>query len=402
LQQHITDYLIPLYRDKFRILRLAILAAIVFYGVSYLLPKYYEARTTLLPVSEASSGLNLGALQPVLPFLGLPQVENRSQILVEILRSRTVKERILERFRLKERWGIESTEKALRRLAAQTSTVLTREGMIILTFEARDPELAASVARAYVEELDRINREKNASQARSARLYIEEQLRRTEKELKEAAQRLAKFRMEHKTIDLSEQLKAAINQAAELKGQIIAKQVQLGVLQKTMKPDNPKLRELRSEIAELERQYRMLQYGDGQPLVNREEFYIAFDEAPEVALQLAELMREVKIKETVFELLNQQYYQARIEEAKNTPTIQVLDEARVPERKSRPRRLLIAVTGFVLGIVIGVGRSVFQHYQAALKEQHPDEYSRWNRFWALVREDLSRLSGFAKKRKIQA
>ncbi len=393
MEQHVVDYLIPLYRNKWRIVWLSLLIAVGNYGVSFLLPTYYEARTSILPAAKTTSPLNLNALQPVLPLLGLPQTDNQSQLFLQILRSRTVRERILARFDLQKRWGISSTEKALKRLAAQTSMTNTREGMILLAFEARDPRLAADVARAYVEELDRVNREKNTSQAHFARLYIEGQLKITEKELKEASQRLADFRLQHKAIDLPEQLKAAIEQAAQLKGQIIAKEVQLGVMQKTMKPDNPRIRELRTEIAELRRQYEQLQYGGDQPLTARREFYIPFQKAPEVGLKLADLMREVKIKEAVYELLNQQYYQAKIEEAKNTPTVQVLDEAQIPERKSRPRRLLFAVTGLLIGLVGGVGMSVWDTYRRGLQRQRPDEYARWHEFWSVVQKDFQKLLG---------
>lgn len=390
MEQHVVDYLVPLYRNKGRITGMALIVAVGFYAVSFLMPRYYEAKTTLLPASKSSSPLNLNAIQPVLPLLGISQSDNQSEIFLQILKSRTVRERILDRFKLKERWGIQSDEKALRRLAAQTSMTNTREGMIILAFEARDPGLAADVARAYVEELDRVNREKNTSQAHFARLYIEGQLKDTEAELKEASRKLAEFRRAHKAIDLTEQLKAAIEQAAQLKGEIIAKEVQLGVLKRTMKPDNPRLRELQAEIAELQRQYRRLQFGGDAPLAQRKEFYIAFSEAPEVALQLADLMREVKIKETVYELLNQQYYQAKIEEAKNTPTVQVLDEATVPEHKSRPRRLLFALTGLLIGGFGAVFRVIWSTYRSALQRERPEEYARWRQFSELVNEDLRR------------
>jgi len=398
VEQHVVDYLIPLYRNKWRVLIVSLIVTVGFYGISFLMPTYYESRTTILPAAKSGSALNLNALQPVLPLLGIPQTNDQSELFLQILRSRTVRERILQRFHLKERWGISSTEKALKRLAAQTSMTNTREGMIILAFECRDPELAAKVARAYVQELDRVNQEKNTSQAHFARLYIESQLKTTEKELQEASQRLADFRLKHKAVDLPEQLKAAIEQAAQLKGQIIAKEVRLGVLQKTMKPDNPRIRELRTEIAELNRQYELLQFGGDQPLTARREFYITFREAPEVGLKLAELTREVKIKEAVYELLNQQFYQAKIEEAKNTPTVQVLDEAQVPERRSRPRRLLFALTGLLVGLVGSIGRVLWDTYREGLQEQRPEEYARWHEFWDLVQNDVKRLIGKRKNR----
>ncbi len=390
MEQHLTDYLLTFYRHKGRITFTACLVAVVFYAVSFLLPRYYEARISVLP-APSSSNFNLTAMQPMLPLLGISETENKAEIYLQILKSRTVGERILQRFDLKKVWQISSNEKALRRLARQTSMMATREGMIVLAYEERKPELAAQIANAYIAELDRVNQEKNTSQAHSARLYIENQLQQTEQELAQVARDLADFRLQHKTIDLEEQLKAAIAQAGELKGQIISRQVQLGILRQNMKAGNPQLQALETELQQLQGQFDQLQFGGNQSLTERKDFYVAFSEAPEVELQLAELLRQVKIKETVTELLNQQYYQARIEETKDTPTIQVLDEAKPPERKSRPYRLLIAVTGFILGGLLVTLRLSWQRYRLALAVQQPEEYRRWQEFRHLLSEDWARL-----------
>ena len=389
MEQHPTEYLVPLYKKKGKIVFAALLVGIIFYAFSYFLPKYYEAKTSVLPNSSSSSEFNLNSFGQVLPILGISPNDNNADLYIQILRSRTVAERVLDRFNLMQVWELESNEKAIKRLAGQTSMVATREGMILLSFESKDPELSANIANAYIEELDRVNQEKSMSKARSARLYIEEQLAITEQELADASRKLADFQLKNKTINLTEQLTAAIEQAGELKGQIIAKQVQLGILKQSIKTGN-RLQELNTEINQLELQYNKLQFGGDLPLSERKEFFIAFSEAPEVALQFADLMRQVKIKETVFQLLNQQYYQAKIEEAKDTPTIQVLDKAKIPEKKSRPFRTLIALTGFIIGGLVSTFRIVSKQYSNALKQQNPDEYQRWSEFKKLINKDKFR------------
>jgi tyrosine-protein kinase Etk/Wzc len=392
LEQHPTEYLVPLYKKKGKIFSVALLVGIIFYAFSYLLPKYYEAKISVLPTSSSSSDFNLNSFGQVLPILGISPNDNNADLYIQILRSRTVAERVLEQFNLKKVWELESNEKAIKRLAGQTSMVATREGMILLSFESKNPELSANIANAYIEELDRVNQEKNMSKARSARLYIEEQLAITEQELAEASRKLADFQLKNKTINLTEQLTAAIEQAGELKGQIIARQVQLGILKQSIKTGN-RLQELNTEINQLQLQYNKLQFGGDLPLAERKEFFIAFSEAPEVAMQFADLMRQVKVKETVFQLLNQQYYQAKIEEAKDTPTIQVLDKAKIPEKKSRPFRTLIALTGFIIGGLVSTFRVVSKQYSKALKEQHPEEYQKWSEFKNVLKKDRFRLLG---------
>ena len=396
MEQHVTDYLIPIYRKKGKLFLTALLTGILFYLSSFLLPKYYDAKISVLPDSATGPDLNLGSLQPVLPMLGFAPNENKTDLFIQILKSRTVGERIIARFKLKELWGINSEEKALKRLTSLVAMVATREGMILLSFEAKDPQLSAQVANAYIEELDRVNQETNSSRARNARIYISDQLHQTERELKTASRQLADYQLQHKAIALQEQLTTAIEQAGALKGKIIAKRVQLGVMLQTMKAGNPRVMEVKSEIQQLQIQYDRLQFGGEKPLTERHEFYIAFAEAPEVALRLADLMRSVKIKETVFQLLNQQFYQAKIEEAKDTPTIQVLDEAKVPEKKSRPLRMLIAATGFLIGGLVFTLRLVSEQYSRALKQQNPEEYHRWDELKKLIAGDKRK---FLRRRK---
>ncbi|MBN2604056.1 MAG: hypothetical protein JXA91_08000, partial [Candidatus Thermoplasmatota archaeon] len=142
--------------------------------------------------------------------------------------------------------------------------------------------------------------------------------------------------------------------AGEIKGNIIAKEVELGVALQTMKTDNVYIIQLRKEIEELQKQYNYLQFGDSLSVKDKEEFYIPFSDVPEVGLELAELIREVKVQETVWELLNQQYYQAKIQEAKDTPTVQVLDEAVPPEFRTKPKRGLLTMVSAFLAFLFSI------------------------------------------------
>ncbi|MDZ7377887.1 MAG: hypothetical protein ONB06_00950, partial [candidate division KSB1 bacterium] len=134
-------------------------------------------------------------------------------------------------------------------------------------------------------------------------------------------------------------------------GRIIAKQVELGTLRLTMRPDNPQVILAQRELEEMQARYNALQFGEDSSSGGNKEFYIPIAELPEVARQLAELIREVKVQETVWELLNQQYYQAKIQEARDTPTVQQLDRAVPPERASKPRRMVLVV---IAGVLTGV------------------------------------------------
>ena len=169
-----------------------------------------------------------------------------------------------------------------------------------------------------------------------------------------ASEKLVKFREKYKAVSLKEQTKAAIEEAGAVKGKIIVKQVELGVALQTMKPENVFIIKLKKELEELKKQYNYLQYGNGEALEDKKEFYIPFADVPGVGLELANLLRDVKVQETVWGLLNQQYYQAKIQEARDTPTIQVLDEAVPPESKTKPKRKILILVGGFLALIFSI------------------------------------------------
>ncbi len=377
---HILDFLALFFRKKWHILAWSFLFALLFYGLSFFLPRWYQARTTVMPpAGETGSALiQFYAQMPFATGLPAPGMQ-KSKLFLDMLRSRTIGERLIEKFGLLQKWQEGSLEKTLRRLRSQTDLMATRDGLIVLQVKARKPNLAAELANAYIQELDALNREKLVSRAHSARLYIESQLDSTRRELSAASEKLAAFQKSHKAISLPDQIKEAIDQASQLKAKIMARNVALTVAGKTMKPNNPKIQALRTEIAALQKQYEEIQFGGDKPLKERKEFFVAFAEAPEVGLQLAALTRRVKILETVYQLLNQQYYRTKIEEAKDTPTVQVLDVAKPPERKCCPSRALIGATGGFLAFWVLIFWIGFQKYFEELRLRNPEEYGRWEK-----------------------
>ncbi|MBN1999825.1 hypothetical protein JW935_19875 [candidate division KSB1 bacterium] len=370
------DYFKILVVNRRLILRNFIFAVVGIILVAFLLPKKYTAVTTLMPPVE-QEGMSMSSMlsEVAVPGLSLPTGGSSSDVLYEILKSRTVATRVLGSFyvykgdslSLDKILGVSSVEKGLKKLARLTSFTLSKQGLITVLAECDDPKLAAAVANTFVAALDHVNQEKSVSRAKNSRLYIESQLYETRTELQEATKKLAEFQREHKTIALEEQTRASIEQAGELKGEIIAKRAQLQTLRMTLKQENPRFIRLQREIDELEKEYANLQYGTLPLGGDKGEFYVPLADVPEVGVQLAELLRDVKVQETVWSLLNQQYYQAKIDEARDTPTVQVLDPAVPPERPNWPRKGLLAVIFGLLSLILSVlfvfGREYYRHLQ---------------------------------------
>lgn len=402
---HLLDYLLVITRWRWRILRNMALAAVGIFLLSFLLPKKYAAVTTLMPPPEQEGSSMASLLSEVkVPGVALPGKVTSADLFLEILHSRSVGEKVLlRRFSVKgdslpllHILGARNIEAGLQKMSKRASFSLSKKMVMTISVEMNNPRLAADVANAYVEELDRVNREKSVSRAKNSRLYIEEQLHETQRRLGDATRLLAEYQRGHRAVSLEEQVKASILQSSEVKAQIIAKEIELNVMLQSMKPENPLVVRARQALTELRRKYDDLQIGAGDR--QQEEIFMPVARVPEVGIQMAELMREAKVQETVWELLNSQYYQTRIEEARDTPTVQVLDAAVPPLFKSSPKRKLLAM---VLGLLAGFATLFYAFVQeyAGHLDQRPDERNKWQEFFGAFRNDREKIIAWLRKRR---
>ncbi|MCK4223728.1 MAG: hypothetical protein KAX39_01020 [candidate division Zixibacteria bacterium] len=375
--------------------------------LSFLLPSWYRATTTILPPGGEAVGLGvasslMGTASGLATSFSLPFMATPSDIFAAILKSRTVGEVVVEKENLMEAYKTKSMERALRELFAHVSVKVTEEGLISLSYEDKDKIRTAKVANRFVEELDRVNRETSASQAKNARVFIEERLVQTQMELTRAEENLKRFKEENKTILLDDQMKAAIEKAADLKAQLVSSEIDLNVLSKTMSSSHPQIRSLRSRINEIKKQLEILQLGNQtENTKGRTVLDVPFTEVPSLSLKLARLVREVKIQEGVFELLTQQYEQYKIQETKDTPTIQVLDRAVPPEKRVKPKRALLVVLSGILSIFASTVFIFGLEYFKISKQKNPEGFERLENLlgaWRKDVEDLKKKLSFRQKK----
>jgi tyrosine-protein kinase Etk/Wzc len=374
--------------------------------ISFLLPSWYRATTTILPPERETLGLGmasslLGAASGLATSFSLPLMATPSDVMAAILESRRVGEAVAEKKNLSRSYKTKSMEKTLKQLFSHLSVQVTKEGIVSLSFEDRDRTMAADVANCFVEELDRINQETSTSKAKSARIFIETRLAQTRAELSKAEDDLRTFQQDNKTILVDDQMKAVIEKAADLKAEMVSSEIELNVLSKTMSSSHPQVQSLQSRISEIKRQLEILESGnqkenpEGKTVLD-----VPFSQVPSLSLQLARLMREVKIQEKVFELLTQQYEQYKIEETKDTPTIQVLDRAVPPERRAKPKRALLVGLSGLLSILASTTLVFGLEYLKRSKLQNPEGFSRLETLlgvWRKDADDLKRKLGFRRK-----
>ncbi len=335
--------------------------------VAFSIPKRYESTAGLMPpdsfsssaltmfaAAAAKTGSGIGAFAGDL--LGL---KSSGALFVGILESRTVGERLVDRFDLKKTYGAQRKEDARRQLENNTQISEDRKsGIITITVRDRSPQRAAAIAQAYIDELNHLVAELTISSAHRERVFLEGRLKAVKQDLDAAAKEFSEFASKNAAIDIKEQGRAMVEGAATLMGQRITAQSELEGLRQIYTDNNSRVRAVRARVAELQKQLEKLggkSVGSGNAASqSSDSLYPSIRRLPILGVTYADLYRRTKIQETVYELLTQQYELAKVQEAKEIPSVRVLDAANIPEKKSWPPRLWIALAGAFFSLSLGI------------------------------------------------
>lgn len=347
------DIAIVLAKHKTLVLGLPFVAALIAVVVTLLMPNIYTGTARVLPPQQNQSATaaaligQLGALSGAVG--GAAGLKNPSDLYVGMLKSRTVADALIDRFKLQELYEQQTLVGTRGKLSKVTSINAAKDGIIAIEVDDEDPKRAAAMANAYVEELEKLNERLAISEASQRRLFFEKQLKQTKDDLATAEVELKRTQEKTGLIKLDDQGKAIIEAVAQLKAQVAAKEVQIGAMRSFATERNPELIRAQQELVGMRDQLRKLErdntVGDGDILVPT-------GKVPEAGLEYLRKFRDVKYFETIFEVFAKQYELAKVDEAREASIIQVLDRAVEPDRKSKPRRaVIVIVTGLVASIV---------------------------------------------------
>ncbi|MBW6511766.1 MAG: lipopolysaccharide biosynthesis protein [Desulfuromonadaceae bacterium] len=351
---NLLEYLLVLAKNWRTIVAVCGVTFVLACGVTLLMPNIYTATTRIMPPSESKGGLAsmLGGMSDLAALAGVSAGGGSGDLYVAMLKSRSVSDAIIDRFDLMNVYEQDYRVKMYVKLSKLVDVSLgKKDGMIAVSVEDEKPERAADIANAFVEELQKLNLQLNLNSAGRQRVFLEQRLKLVKAELVKAEEALRDFQIANKAIKIDAQATATIEAFGRIKGEIASKEVELGVAQSFQTEQNFEVKALRESIAALKEQLRRLEQSpDGKKVSG--DVFIATADVPEIGLQYARLLRDFKIQETLFELLTRQYEMAKIEESKNTSTIQVLDQAVPPDRKSKPKRaLMVLAVTFVAGFM---------------------------------------------------
>ncbi|MEI7696494.1 MAG: Wzz/FepE/Etk N-terminal domain-containing protein [Chlorobium sp.] len=361
----LVDLAITLAKNKKTILVVPIISGMVALVICFFIPNVYTADTQILPPQQQSSASamlsqlgSLGGLAGISSGMG---IKNPNDTYVAMLKSRTLQDKLIKRFKLQIVYDKKSFEKSRLALREATTVKVGKDGIIGLSVEDHDPRRASLLANAYVDELQQMTQVFAVTEASQRRLFFEKQLLLAKQSLGDSE--IAMKQLQEKTgiIQLDAQAKLVIGTAAQLKAQIAMKEVELGAQRTFSTGDNPDYIRSQQILAGLRSQLAKVETGR-----------VTSGKVPEAGLEYMRRVRDLKYAETVYELLAKQFEVAKIDEAKQSSVIQVLDRALVPEKKSKPQRSMIVLLSSIVGGFLAI---LWVFISEALQNAKKDEES---------------------------
>lgn len=364
------DILRALGRQKQLLIATPVVCTALAVALFMLIKPIYTSNAVILPPQQQNSGMSamlgqLGGLAGATGSLG--GLKNPNDMYVGMLQSRTVADKLIEQFKLTEHYNVKTPGLARKKLGDKTTVVSEKSGLIFITVNDRDSERAAQIANAYVDELSKLTETLALTDASRRRIFFGKQLSAAKDQLADAEVMMRQMQEKTGLIQLEGQLKVIIAGTAELEAQIAAKQVQLTALRSFATKDNPELIKVQDELKGLNQELAKIKKGSGAPAAYG-DVVLPSGKIPELSTQYVRALRDVKYYETIFELLAKQFELAKIEEAKNSNIIQLLDKAIPAETETSPKLILF------LGA--GIGGGIFLGFMLALGR---DFYLRWKR-----------------------
>jgi tyrosine-protein kinase Etk/Wzc len=389
---NLLDLLIALGQEKWTLVIVTFLAAVTGVVVSLITPATYVSRTSIMPSQQSGGGggglASLGSLAG-LPGLGAVSnmaagIKSSDEMFIALMRSQSVQSALIEQFKLKERYGARNSEEAMQALNMNVAILADKKsGMLFVDAQDKDPEFAAQLANAQVKELNVILSRLAVTEAQQRRAYYEQQIVKTQT-------KIPQLEFEFKDAQKNSGLEVAslLSEAGSLPGQIAAKELQLQVLSRFATAQNPDLKRLAVEISALRAQMARYELSKTEPKIKEpsKPGQLAESTKTNFVQKATQAYNTLKIQEALLDGYVKQLELAKVDEAKEGPAVQVVDEARAPEIRAKPERkklvLAYTVTGLVIAFVLAALRALLRHSRST-----PEGLKRWSQ--------LKRAWGFA-------
>jgi tyrosine-protein kinase Etk/Wzc len=342
--------------------------------IGLLWPKTYTARASLLaPGSQQQSG-SMAALAALgsLGSLAGAAAKTPDDLYVALLKSDSVQRKLDERFKLRERYNLSSYETLRKELPSRIRVSSDKKsGLISVEVDDKEPQFAADLANAHSAEVTKVLGRLAVSEAQLRRVFFEKQLNDTKEHLIKAEQDLRGVQEKSGVIVLDKQAEALIAGAAQVRALIAEREVQLKVLRGSATEQNPDVIRMSSELRALRTELTRMESSQGGNAGSAVDMPVG--KLPEAAIDYVRARRELKLQETLLETMIRQYEAAKLDEAKEGPSLQVVDVAQPPDRKSKPSVILVAVASTLLAFFGATAFVFLRRFNAWSRETDPNE-----------------------------
>jgi uncharacterized protein involved in exopolysaccharide biosynthesis len=340
---NVLDLLVVLAKNKKLILGIPLLVAVLVSGLMLLAANIYTATTKILPPMQSQSSASALFAQ----FAGLASlvgaggaIKSPNEIYVAILKSRTVEDNLVKRFDLISLYTAKYPSWARRVLETNTKITSGKDGVITIEVDDKDPKRAAAMANAYVEELLSLTQVLAVTEAAQRRLFFERQFNLAKDNLAQAEVAARKGLQQGGLVKVDDQGRAMVEVTARLRAQITVKEVEIGAMRTFAADQNPALNLAQQQLESMKRELAKIEGTGGARTAT-------VGAGNQQGMDNLRLLRDVKYYEVIFEALARQYELAKLDEAKESSVIQVLDKAIEPDFKSKPQRALTVVLSAV-------------------------------------------------------
>ena len=398
-----------LWRKRRFVAKNVVIVAVASVIIALLLPKWYSSEATIL--SSGAGRFNiLSSISPIpISDFGLSSISEDINTFIAILNSRSVKEYMVKKFDLINRYDEKDLEFAMVAFEDKMELEVTEEGTLKISVIDKKPEIAKAMVVELLTKLDSVNQQLGMDKGRFNREFLEQRLNETKTDLAIAEIRLKDFQEKTGIIDIVSQISAQYEaygqiyiQEMQAYGQLYNQEmiaytelyslkaqteIQLNVSKVTLNPNNPAVKRYEIMLNEQEKQLDLitssldkqlldiilgLEKIEGKNLINELEHLptmINFDNFPVLGMENARLIRELTIQNTLLELLLPQYETARLEESKNIPTLQVIDEPKVAINKTKPIRSLIVIASVIMAFLLSIVYIYLDYYSVDFRKQ---------------------------------
>ena len=374
----IGNFLLFWKRRKF-IIKNVIVVTISSIIISLLLPKWYASKAVVL--SSGAGQFNfLSSISPIpVADFGLSTINEDINNFIAILQSRTVKEYMVKKFNLVDRYKQRDIEFAIVAFEEKMELEVTEEGTLEITIIDKDPLIAKEMVTEVLFMLDQINQSIGMEAGKYNREFLENRININKKDLEKAELALKTFQEKTGIIDLVAQLSSTMQMRAQAYNSIfeaytalyakkIETETELAVAKTTLSNNNPTIMQLEKLLKEQSIQLDQLMIRLDEKLqyllsnispaqidtIPNIEFSVSFNTLPSLGLENARLIREVELQSTIQEILIPQFEQAKLEETKNIPTLQIIDKPKVALNKTKPKRSLIVIGATVMSFLMSL------------------------------------------------